>query len=109
VERIGKHRDMWTLNMTAPNQRNSTNRFSGRELWWDVAENPRVPGQWQDYGIWECQDRAGFLVKELKEIRLVLMGTLGERVKKKGMYLLMLCVDNWCPSYTLLACAEPNP
>jgi hypothetical protein len=34
------------------------------------------------------------LVRELKAIRMVLMGTLGERVKKEGIPLLRLCVDN---------------
>jgi hypothetical protein len=61
----------------------------------DVAGNPGDPGQWQDQEIWEWKDRAEWIsVRELKAIRMVLMGTLGERVKKEGIYLLRLCVDN---------------
>jgi hypothetical protein len=33
-------------------------------------------------------------VRKLKAIRMVLMGTLEERVKKEGISLLRLCVDN---------------
>jgi hypothetical protein len=51
----------------------------------DVAGNPGDRGQWQDQGIWEWKDRAECIsVRELKVIRMVLMGTLGERVKKDG-------------------------
>jgi hypothetical protein len=65
----------------------------GRTL--DVAGNPGDPGQWQDQGIWKWKDREECIsVRELKAIRMVLMGTLGERVKKEGISLLRLCVDN---------------
>jgi hypothetical protein len=48
----------------------------------DIAGNPGDPGQWQDQGIWEWKDRAECIsVKEVKAIRMVLMGTLVERVK----------------------------
>jgi hypothetical protein len=61
----------------------------------DVVGNPGDPGQWQDQGIWEWKERAEcILVRELKAIRMVLMGKLGERVKKEGIFLLRLCVDN---------------
>jgi hypothetical protein len=61
----------------------------------DVSGNPGDPGQWQDQGIWEWKDRAECIsVRELKAIRMVLMGTVGERVKKEGISLLKLCVDN---------------
>jgi hypothetical protein len=43
----------------------------------------------------ELKDRAECIwVRELKAIRMVLMGTLGERVKNEGITLLRLCVDN---------------
>jgi hypothetical protein len=49
----------------------------------------------QDQRIWTWKDREEcILVRELKAIRMVLMGTLGERVKKEGISLLRLCVDN---------------
>jgi hypothetical protein len=61
----------------------------------DMAGNPWDPGQWQDQGIWDWKDRAECIsVRELKAIRVVLMGTLRERVKKEGINLLRLCVDN---------------
>jgi hypothetical protein len=61
----------------------------------DVEGNPGDPGQWQDQGIWGWMDRAECIsVRELKAIRMVLMGILGERVKKKGIYILRLGVDN---------------
>jgi hypothetical protein len=61
----------------------------------DIAGNPGDPGQWQDQGIWEWKDRAECIsVRELKAICMVLMGTLGDRVKKEGITLLRLCVDN---------------
>jgi hypothetical protein len=61
----------------------------------DVDGKPGDPGQWQDQLIWEW--RVGeecISVRKLKAIRTVLMGTLGERVKKKVVSLLRLCVDN---------------
>jgi hypothetical protein len=61
----------------------------------DIAGNPWDPRQWQDQGIWEWKDRAECIsVRKLKAIRMVLMGTLRERVKKEGITLLRLCVDN---------------
>jgi hypothetical protein len=61
----------------------------------DVEENPGYPGQWQDQGIWEWNDKAECIsVRELKAIRMVLMETMGECVKKEGISLLRLCVDN---------------
>jgi hypothetical protein len=61
----------------------------------DIAGNPGDPEQWQDQGIREWKDRSECIsVKELKVIRMVLMGTLGDRVKKEGITLLGLCVDN---------------
>jgi hypothetical protein len=97
VEEIGKHRDRWTPNSTAPNQRNNAYRSSGRGIWWDTGRcgNPGDPGQWQNQGIWEWKHRAECIsVRELKAISMVLMGTLGERVKKEGISFLRLCVDN---------------
>jgi hypothetical protein len=65
----------------------------GRTL--DVEGNPGDPGQWQGQGIWEWKDRAECIsVRELKAIFMVLMETLGERVKKEGVYLLRLYIDN---------------
>jgi hypothetical protein len=63
----------------------------------DIAGNTRDPGQWQDQGIWEWKNRAEcILVRELKAIFMVLMGTLGERVKKEGTTLLRLCRQLEC-------------
>jgi hypothetical protein len=39
-------------------------------------------------------ERSKISVREVKEIRMVLMGTLRELVKKEGISLLRLCVDN---------------
>jgi hypothetical protein len=56
--------------------------------------SPGDPGQWQKQGIWEWKDREECIsVRELKAIRMGLMGTLGERVKKEVISLLRLCVD----------------
>jgi hypothetical protein len=61
----------------------------------DVEGNPGDPGQWQDQEIWEWKDRAECIsVRELEAIRMVFMGTLGERVKKEEISVLRLCVDN---------------
>jgi hypothetical protein len=37
VEEIGEHRDRWTPNLTAPNQRNNAHRRSRRGLWWNAG------------------------------------------------------------------------
>jgi hypothetical protein len=61
----------------------------------EFSGNPGDPGEWQDQGIWQWKHREKFLtVRELKAIRMVLMRTRGERVKKEGISLLRLCVDN---------------
>jgi hypothetical protein len=61
----------------------------------EVEGNPGDPEQWQEQGIWEWKDREEcILVRELKEIRMLLMGTLGERVNKEGISLMRLWVDN---------------
>jgi hypothetical protein len=61
----------------------------------DVDGNPGHPRKWQDQEIWQWKDKAECVsVRELKAIRMVLMRTLGERVKKEGIFLLRLCVDN---------------
>jgi hypothetical protein len=50
----------------------------------DVERNPGDPRQWQDQRIWEWKDKAECIaVRELKAIRMVLMGTLRERVKRR--------------------------
>jgi hypothetical protein len=37
VEEIGEHRDRWTPNFTASNQRNNAHRRSRRGLWWNAG------------------------------------------------------------------------
>jgi hypothetical protein len=50
---------------------------------------------WQDQGIWQWMDRAECSsVRELKAIRMLLAGQLGERVKREGISMLRLCIDN---------------
>jgi hypothetical protein len=57
--------------------------------------NPGDPGTWQDQGIWKWRDRAECIsVRELKFILMLLVGQLGERVKREGISLLRLCIDN---------------
>jgi hypothetical protein len=97
VEEIGEQRDKRTPNSTAPNNgimhTDAADMGFGGTL--DIAGNPGDPGQWQDQGIWEWKDGAECIsVRKLKAIRMFLMGTLGERVKKEGITLLRLCVDN---------------
>jgi hypothetical protein len=78
-EEIGVHRDRWTLNLTAPNQRNKAHRHSRRGLGetLDVTRSPGDPGKWQDQEIWEWKDRAECIsVKELMVIRMLLMETM---------------------------------
>jgi hypothetical protein len=61
----------------------------------DFNGSPGDPGKWSDRGIWTWQDRAeGISVRELKAIRMLLMGNLGERVQREGIKFLRLCVDN---------------
>jgi hypothetical protein len=61
----------------------------------DIAGKIGDPGQWQDQEIWEWKYRAECIsVRELKAIRMVLMGILGKLVQKEETTLLRLCVDN---------------
>jgi hypothetical protein len=74
----------------------------------DIAGNPGDPGQWQDQGMWEWKDKAECIsVWELKAIRMVLMRTLAERVKKEGISLLRLCVDNSSVTNAFVASSRP--
>jgi hypothetical protein len=60
----------------------------------DVNGSPGDPGKWSDQDIWTCQDRAeGISVRELKAIRMILKGNLGERVQREGIKVLRLYVD----------------
>jgi hypothetical protein len=60
-----------------------------------LTGGPGDPGTWQDQGIWQWEDRAECIsVRELKAIRMFLMGQLGERVKTEGITMLRLRVDN---------------
>jgi hypothetical protein len=88
MEEIGEHRVRWTPKLSAPNQIIRTDAADVGFGWsLVVAGNPGDPGQWQDQGIWEWEERAERIsVRELKPIRMVLMGTLVERVKKEGIY-----------------------
>jgi hypothetical protein len=44
VEEIGEHRDRWTPNLIAPNQRNNEYRCSGSGLWWDAGRCGQLRG-----------------------------------------------------------------
>jgi hypothetical protein len=59
----------------------------------DVNGSPGDPGKWSDQGICTWQDRAECKsVRELKAIRMFLVGNLGERVHREGIKVLRLCV-----------------
>jgi hypothetical protein len=50
---------------------------------------------WTYQGVWTWQDRAECIsVREMRAICLMLMGSLGKRVKAEGTMVLRLCVDN---------------
>jgi hypothetical protein len=72
-------------------------RCSRRGLWWHLGcqwkpwRSRRVERQ----GIWTWQDRADCIsVRELKAIRMLLMGNFQERLKREGFRVLRLCVEN---------------
>jgi hypothetical protein len=57
--------------------------------------NPGDPGTWQAQCIWQWRDRAECIsARELKATRMLLVGQLGERVKREGISMLRLCIDN---------------
>jgi hypothetical protein len=61
----------------------------------DREGQPGDQGAWESQGVWGWKDRAQSInVRELKAVRLLLQGTLGEKSKAAGMSLLRLCVDN---------------
>jgi hypothetical protein len=57
--------------------------------------NPGDPGTWQDQSTWQWRDRAECVsVREPEAMRMLLVGQLGERVKREGISMLRLCIDN---------------
>jgi hypothetical protein len=51
-------------------------------------------GLWESQGIWGWEDRAAHITyRELKAVRLLLMGNLGQRVKDAGAPKLLLHCD----------------
>jgi hypothetical protein len=68
-----------------------------QQFGWTLAlnGNPGDPGTWQDQGIWQWRDRAECISpRELKAIRMSLVDQMGERVKREGISMLRLCIDN---------------
>lgn len=56
---------------------------------------PGDPGEWESQAIWTAGDREDCItVRELRSVRLLLEGRLGERSQEAGMRLLRLCGDN---------------
>jgi hypothetical protein len=52
-------------------------------------------GLWESQGVWGWEDRATHITyRELKAVRLLLMGNLGQRVKDAGATKLLLHCDN---------------
>lgn len=52
-------------------------------------------GMWVEQGVWKAQERAGHItLRELKEIRKLLMGNLGQKVRDGGVKELLIHVDN---------------
>jgi hypothetical protein len=78
----------------------------------DVNGSPGDPGKWSDQGIRTWHDRAECIsVRELKAIRMLHMGNLGERVQRKGIKVLRLCVDNTSVKFvtkSFAAASRPN-
>lgn len=59
------------------------------------AGNPGDPGEWEAQQVWTAKDRSDpITVRELRAVRLVLEGKLGQRSQEHGMQVLRLCVDN---------------
>ena len=57
--------------------------------------NPGDPGEWEAQQVWTANDRGDpITVRELRAVRLVLEGKLGQRSQEHGMQVLRLCVDN---------------
>jgi Reverse transcriptase (RNA-dependent DNA polymerase) len=56
---------------------------------------PGERGLWESQGVWGWEDRAAHITyRELKAVRLLLMGNLGQRVKDAGATKLLLHCDN---------------
>jgi hypothetical protein len=57
--------------------------------------NTGEPGTRQDQCVWQWRDRAECIsVRELKAMRMLLEGQLGERVKREVISMLRLCIVN---------------
>lgn len=55
-----------------------------------------VSGMWVDQGVWKWHERANHItLRDFKAIRKILMGALGEKIKRfKTRYLLMHVVNS---------------
>lgn len=61
----------------------------------NVDLSPGVAGMWSDQGVWNWKDRAESITfRELKAIRKILQGTLGQEVRDRGLRELLVHVDN---------------
>jgi hypothetical protein len=61
----------------------------------DTDGEPGQDGQWQEQGIWSWRDRAESIsVRELRAVRVLLQGSIGERSRAEGMHVMRLCLDN---------------
>lgn len=56
---------------------------------------PGAAGMWCDQGVWDWRDRAESITyRELKAIRKILRGTIGQEVRSRGVQDLLVHVDN---------------
>jgi hypothetical protein len=61
----------------------------------DSSGEPGEDGVWHEQGIWSWRDRAEPIsVRELRAIRMLIQGALGERSATEGLKVLRLCIDN---------------
>jgi hypothetical protein len=61
----------------------------------DFDGRPGYSGLWESQGVWRWRDRAqNITVRELRAVRMLLQGMLGQKSQVAGMKLLRLCVDN---------------
>lgn len=61
---------------------------------------PGVASMWCDQGVWNWKERAESITfRELKAIRKILQGTIGQEVKERGLRELLVHVDNQAVVY----------
>jgi hypothetical protein len=58
----------------------------------DFDRRPGNSGLWESQGVWGWRDRAqSITVRELRAVRMLLQGMLGQKSQVAGMKLLRLC------------------